>query len=394
MGRASAFALLAAAGAASALDDGSAEFYRQSAVLGASNATMQRVLLTDFAKTTGAVCLDGTPGVFYYRKGTGSGANKWYIHHQGGGWCESLDDCLMRSHGSLGSSKDDGATTVQAGGYFSTEETVNPLMWNWNSVYIRYCDGGSFSGANATVTEYKGASLHFRGSLIRQGVVATLKRDHGLTRATDAVISGCSAGGLATYLHTDQWCDALPGAKCVGLPDSGFFLDYQAPKTVADTTIPGNYHDGLSWVFNQMNATSGINQDCIKARSKAGDAYLCIFAEHTSVYTHSPLFAMQSEYDSWQMSHVLPKGYAAADVQTLGDNITSRMQSDLFKPHPESGAFLDSCVHHCGAWNSISIDGQLVSQAIKTWYEGIGQAKSKKLWRQGKPYECTECCKP
>lgn len=68
----------------------------------------------------GAVCLDGTPGAYYHLKGTGSGANKWYIHHQGGtlirrnvwwlgshfarfnalfagGWCESMDDCLGRS---------------------------------------------------------------------------------------------------------------------------------------------------------------------------------------------------------------------------------------------------------------------------------------------------------
>ena len=26
-----------------------------------------------------AVCLDGTPGTFYHRPGTGTGANKWYI---------------------------------------------------------------------------------------------------------------------------------------------------------------------------------------------------------------------------------------------------------------------------------------------------------------------------
>lgn len=36
-------------------------------------------------------------GAYYHLPGTGSGANKWYVHHQGGGWCESLDDCLSRS---------------------------------------------------------------------------------------------------------------------------------------------------------------------------------------------------------------------------------------------------------------------------------------------------------
>ena len=34
-----------------------------------------------------ARCLDGTPALYYHRKGTGSGVNKWFIHQQGGGWC-------------------------------------------------------------------------------------------------------------------------------------------------------------------------------------------------------------------------------------------------------------------------------------------------------------------
>ena len=61
--------------------------------------------------------------------------------------------------------------------------------------------------------------------------------NHGLKEATDAVISGCSAGGLATFLHTDQWCDALPNAKCVGMPDSGFFLDYQVSFRLISPTL-------------------------------------------------------------------------------------------------------------------------------------------------------------
>eukprot|EP01065_Artemidia_motanka_P021125 TRINITY_DN2520_c0_g1_i1.p2 TRINITY_DN2520_c0_g1~~TRINITY_DN2520_c0_g1_i1.p2 ORF type:complete len:413 (+),score=152.86 TRINITY_DN2520_c0_g1_i1:59-1240(+) len=387
--------VLAAAGAM-ALQDGSEQFYRESSMQGASNATMQLHLMKDFAESTGAKCLDGSPGAFYFRKGSGSGANKWYVHHQGGGWCESLDDCLSRSKGTLGSSTTYPQTTVQASGYFSTSPSVNPLMYNWNSVFIRYCDGGSFSGNNASTTSYGGTELHWRGKHIREAVVATLKRDHGLNDATDAVISGCSAGGLATYLHTDQWCAVLPKAKCVGLPDSGFFLDYQSPKVpptpLAQNTIPGNYHTGLAWVYYIQNATAGINADCIDAMHKKGmDGHMCMFAEHTSVYTKTPLFALQSEYDSWQAAHVLAPGES---VQVLGDNITRIMKSNLFAHNARSGAFLDSCEHHCGAWNSITIDGDLSSVAIKKWYESLGRTGAKTLWDQGEPFPCKECCSP
>ena len=41
---------------------------------------------------------------------------------------------------------------VRAGGYFSIDPQQNPLMYNWNAVILRYCDGGSFSGNNETVT--------------------------------------------------------------------------------------------------------------------------------------------------------------------------------------------------------------------------------------------------
>ena len=62
----------------------------------------------------------------------------------------------------------------------------------------------------------------------------------GLSDASDLMVSGCSAGGLATYLHTDQWCDAFPKAKCAGLPDSGFFLVRHYPTGIPfNSTTPG-----------------------------------------------------------------------------------------------------------------------------------------------------------
>ena len=48
--------------------------------------------MTDAVNATGARCLDGSPGAYYFQPGTGDGANKWYIHHQGGGWCESMEN--------------------------------------------------------------------------------------------------------------------------------------------------------------------------------------------------------------------------------------------------------------------------------------------------------------
>ena len=401
-----------------ALDDGSAPFYESVTAAdhsSAQNAMAFQVLLTSYVNTSGARCLDGSPGNYYFRQGTGDGALKWYIHHQGGGWCENMDDCLSRSRGHLGSSQHDGKTMQLRGGYFDPSPAVNPMMHDWNVVFMRYCDGGSFSGNNETAPLYKNTTLYFRGKRIREAVYDSLKALHRMGAATDVVISGCSAGGLATFLHTDQWCDALardaPGVKCVGLPDSGFFLDFEDARRVKHAggggrqldTISGNYHSGLKWVFEMMNTSAGLNQDCVAAKASGGasvDAatYLCQFAEHTSVFTHTPLFALQSEYDSWQTGHVLYYPNTGADVAALGRNLTQRITANLLGPHPRSGVFLDSCWHHCGMWDQIRIDGELVSTAFQKWYEGLGargeDVPIKRTWKQGLPFRCYGCCYP
>ena len=405
---------------ASALDDESVAYYRSVAERPVSDSgKFSLVLLTSAAEADGAVCLDGSPGAYYLREGSGDGAQKWYVHHEGGGWCESLDDCHYRSYTYLGSTQFSLPTMSPVGGYFSQDPAVNPMMHNWNMVYLRYCDGGSFTGDKSTPTNHANTQLHFRGRRIREAMLASLLADHKLGAATDVVIGGCSAGGLATYLHADHWCDALAkatadpvtgdSAACVAMPDSGFFLDYESPARrdrFGDlfgrrlSTRAGTYREGMRWLFYAMNASAGVGSECLAAyRGRGGpsanaSAYLCIFAEHAAPFVRTPLFALQPEFDSWQQSHVLGEG---GSVAVMGANVSSRLQSALLKPHRRNGAFLDSCSHHCGAWGEIRIDGLLVADAFAQWYESVRQGTRrprKRLWRQGRPFPCKGCCQP
>lgn len=93
----------------------------------------------------GAVCLDGSPPGYYYRAGSGDGADKWIVHFIGGGWCQTTEECYERSFTSSGSSSpwSDGQVLH---GLLSDDETLNPDFYNWNAVSVIYCDGGSFSG--------------------------------------------------------------------------------------------------------------------------------------------------------------------------------------------------------------------------------------------------------
>eukprot|EP00658_Telonema_sp_P-2_P085068 TRINITY_DN9608_c0_g1_i7.p1 TRINITY_DN9608_c0_g1~~TRINITY_DN9608_c0_g1_i7.p1 ORF type:complete len:324 (+),score=62.71 TRINITY_DN9608_c0_g1_i7:193-1164(+) len=261
-------------------------------------ATMIGIKLTDALTQDDAKCLDGTPGFYYFRAGTGDGADKWYIHQEGGGWCESLDDCLARSKGNLGSSSAYTSTVSMDTGYFSLDPAINPLMYNWNSVFFKYCDGNSFSGSNSSTTIVSGSTLHWRGKHILNGGISDMLAHRGLDKATDVVVSGCSAGGLATFLHCDHWADRIKAegsasANVVCMPDSGMFLDHEGPP---------KYHSGMTWAFWQQNSSSGVNDACIATEQPVSN---CMFAEHTMKHIRTPTFPLQSEFDSWQTANDL-----------------------------------------------------------------------------------------
>jgi len=80
--------------------------------------------------------------------GFGDGTRKWHVHFEGGGWCYTLDSCLKRSKTALGSSKQylSCLNLNKRGFYFSTNPKQNPILYNFNTVYVRYCDGGSYAG--------------------------------------------------------------------------------------------------------------------------------------------------------------------------------------------------------------------------------------------------------
>lgn len=98
-----------------------------------------------------AQCIDGTRATFYLRSlpKSSTSKKKWHIHFEGGGWCYSLEHCEYRSTTLLGSSKNYPSCLDMKhlnASYFSSNKAHNPLLYDFNVVYVRYCDGGSFAG--------------------------------------------------------------------------------------------------------------------------------------------------------------------------------------------------------------------------------------------------------
>ena len=143
--------------------------------------------------------------MFYFRPGFGNGTSKYNIYLQGGGWCTSPQGCSERAqpNNDVGSSLGYTQYAWFSADFLDDDAAANPLLFDWNTVWMMYCDGSSFTGNNMTAYEYEGKQLYFRGHHnLRQGL--TLLRDeYGLDTADDVVLSGCSAGGMAVYLNND-----------------------------------------------------------------------------------------------------------------------------------------------------------------------------------------------
>ena len=185
----------------------------------------------------GAKCLDGSPPAYLVREGTGANASKYVVFLEGGGWCFSVSDCEKRRRGGLGSSARfiPGSTKKDYGGVMAISSTTNPDFHGYTMVFVHYCDGSSMSSFRPNpIKTSDGQDMWFRGKANLAAVLDELRQDHGLGEASEVILSGGSAGGLAVYYHLDYVAafvrGSAPKARVTGFPDAGFFADLKNTK--------------------------------------------------------------------------------------------------------------------------------------------------------------------
>ncbi|XP_021730066.1 pectin acetylesterase 9-like [Chenopodium quinoa] len=353
------------------------------------------------AKHLGAYCLDGSLPAYQFSKGFGSGASNWLLHIEGGGWCNDVNSCLERATTEVGSSNY--MTENNFTGILSNNESLNPDFYNWNRVMLRYCDGASFAGNS--LYENGTSSLYFRGQKIWQAIISDLL-PQGLAHAEKALLSGCSAGGLAVFLHCDNFSRSLPGnasVKCIS--DAGFFLDV---KDVAKTdTIRTLYHDVVSLQGVEQN----LNQNCTSSQI---DLKQCLFPQYFLSYIKTPMFILNTAYDTWQFNNILVPSSADpggvwnscknnlatctdSQIQTLQDFRLDMLNAtnSFYKSSTSGGMFINSCFAHCQtvyqetwfAVNSPRMQNMTIAEAVGDWYFERNETKLIDC-----PYPCDSTC--
>uniref|UniRef100_A0A803M0A9 Pectin acetylesterase n=1 Tax=Chenopodium quinoa TaxID=63459 RepID=A0A803M0A9_CHEQI len=333
------------------------------------------------AKELGAYCLDGSLPAYQFSKGFGSGASNWLLHIEGGGWCNDVKSCLERATTRIGSSSY--MTENVFSGILSNNQSLNPDFYNWNRVMLRYCDGASFAGNS--MYQNGNSSLYFRGQKIWQAIISDLL-PQGLAHAEKALLSGCSAGGLAVFLHCDN------------------FSRKDVAKSEMIRTL---YHDVVSLQGVEQN----LNQNCTSSQI---DPKQCFFPQYFLSYIKTPIFILNTAYDTWQFYNVLVPSSADpggvwnsckknlttctdSQIQTLQDFRLDMLNAtnSFYKSSTSGGMFINSCFAHCQtqhqetwfAANSPRMQNKTIAEAVGDWYFERNETKLIDC-----PYPCGSTC--
>ncbi|XP_024173529.1 pectin acetylesterase 8 isoform X3 [Rosa chinensis] len=354
------------------------------------------------AVARGAVCLDGSPPAYHWDKGFGSGVNNWLVHIEGGGWCHNVTNCLGRTNTRLGSSKKM-QKEIPFSGILSNRQSLNPGFYNWNRIKVRYCDGSSFTGDVEAV--HPATGLYFRGARVFRAVIADLLAK-GMGKAENAVLSGCSAGGLASILHCDNFRALLPSGtivKCVS--DAGYFINVK--------DISGAQH--IQQYFADVVTTHGSAKNLPPSCTSKLRPDLCFFPQYVVPQIRTPIFYVHSAYDSWQIRNILVPGVADPHGTWRNCKLNIKNCSPAQLKTIESfrlqfltaiggvsnsavkGMFIDSCYLHCQTemqetWlmpNSPLLNKMTIAGAVRDWF--YDRTPFQKI---DCPYSCNPTCHP
>jgi len=184
---------------------------------------------------------------------------------------------------------------------FSADPVKDIVFYNWNRIFVIYCDGSGHQGYIERPLNIKGKNLYFKGYNNTMTHLNWALSKLPSAKLDSFTLYGYSAGGLAmlTWLDTVKTIINNPLVKYMGLSDCGFFINYRSIKT-GDNDYE-NRMKSLTELVNQQ--ISLPNQKCTNANKFS--PHSCIMPEKLVNYVDSPFFLSASLYDSWQIPHIL-----------------------------------------------------------------------------------------
>lgn len=267
-------------------------------------------------------------------------------------------NCHIRANSTHGSSRQLPPTLpasgIEGGTGYTSGNSSRSRFANFSVAYARYCDGGSFSGTMTTpdIALNGTPPLYYAGKYNLDAVLGDLVASHGAGSVRRVILSGCSAGGMACFIHCDYVADwfkqvnASIDVRCIC--DAGLFIDVPT-VTGAGDVMRERFFD----LADKMQTKPSLNAACVKVESNWRE---CMFSETALKYTKTPLFTMNSMYNfgEWEMLAPITKQSFPPD--------TTAPPSDWAACWPGTGGLTAASFRQCN-----STQKEIIAAHLKTF---------------------------
>jgi len=349
-----------------------------------------------------ALCNDGTPAVYYFRPGHGTGLNRWVIRLQGGGYCYDERTCLQRQQFSsywttskvcpieISDNQGIGPANILHGGILSSDYFTNPYFFDSNHVYVWYCSSDAFVGS--ADPPFSPLGWYFRGKRIVASLVYDLVRFQNLGHAEEILVTGDSSGGIGVFNNINLIWELIapsvsPRVVFRGFVDSGWFVDipsYDAKfSSVQQKAILVN---------NNLRAT----YDKICASMYIGQEWHCFLAEYSWKYIRIPIFYNEFQMDSVNLKEDgVPFPFdanSAPYVYRFKSTLGSLMQGVPYQ-------FFPNCYKHTvedsSLFVSLNINRTSLAKALWDWFKDTSLTpRTVKYVDTCNFFNCNDSCPP
>ena len=259
-----------------------------------------------------AKCMDGSNYKFLFSKGFGNGTNSFYIYFEGGGFCGDsnynpndndapLKCCYLRKDTPLGSNKFEiiyRYFNKYLSRFFTSSKFFNPIFYNWNKVFIKFCDGTMHMGNILNPIKFNNTELYFRGEENVKSVFNYLIKNNDFSNSKNVLAVGSSAGGLAVVFYS-KYIRSLLSSKTnyKVISDSGYFHHgtYKGLNRMDDMMmkLKNNLNIGQTETMKQIDHNLDFfdSSNPIKYINKLDNDY--------------PILFIASSYDSWVLKRLV-----------------------------------------------------------------------------------------
>lgn len=259
--------------------------------------------------------------------------------------------------------------------------------------------GGSLSPPAALTHEPPRSSgldsdekFFFAGHTILAETIAELSKKNGLDKATEVILTGCSAGGIGTFNNIEWLVAALPHARVSGNPQAGYFglpeMDYAHFSKGEQESDWDKYGFGTSeWVFDTDPQLGPAFWKCMNATGDPAthqNRSYCAAIPLAYPYIDAPLFVSENTADSYQIfaqggAPRMPSPEVSAYVLNISGVIRGSLTSQIVdgKKSTTDGLFSPACLAHCLKFSgekAPKVQGLTHQEALGNWYFKRGKA--------------------